>query len=80
MDKLQIENKLDTLLEQTKQNLKDEAMLLLNSGGVDTAQYSDNYLLPKILLTVALENEVDKVSPPKSMKQEWKDIRNLRHF
>ena len=53
-----------------------ECERLFDSGGIDTKSYEDNYKLPKIILSVALENNVASLIFPG-----WKPEReNLKHF
>ena len=66
------------LVEKTKESLLKEGERLLHCGGVAVSEYEDNYLLPKIILTVALENEVDNWSP--FNREDQATIKNLRHF
>lgn len=52
---------------------------LFRSGGIDTSSFSDQeYVLPKILLIVALENTASGYRPPGDSYK--KQIANLRHF
>ena len=56
LDKVQ-----ELLLDDLDAHLYATCEELLNSGGVNIDKYSDDYLLPKILLTVALEREAEQV-------------------
>lgn len=51
---------------------------LFFSGAIDTEKYDDNYLLPKIILTVALENQKFQYAPLSDMGK--KEVKNLMHI
>lgn len=51
---------------------------LLNSGGVDVSEFTDNYLLPKILMHVALLSEAHQYKP--LTKYDLKTAKNLMNF
>ena len=56
--------------------VKSEARRLYRSGGVDPVTIGDG--LPKVLLTVALENIADKCHPFCATSREA--VKNLRNF
>ena len=66
--------------------LKKEGQRLVSSGAIELKDYEDNYLLPKIILVVALENCINQFSfNPESVKRlhgqkVLDEIENLRHF
>ena len=80
MTKQEFQDNYDRLIKDTENDIKEEGLRLIESRAIEIEGYEDNYLLPKIVLTVALENCAGKVSPPASWKAEWRDIRNLRKF
>jgi len=56
----------------------EEVERLLNSGGIDTEKFENNFRLPKILLHVALIHQVWQYKP--LTKEDEKDARNLSNF
>lgn len=76
----------DDIVEEATVFLKKEAYKLLGGGEIEIKDYPDNYLLPKIVLVVALGNCINQFSfNPKSVKRlhgqkVLDEIENLRHF
>lgn len=61
--------------------LIEESERLLTCGAVDYDDYKeDEYILPKMILTVALENCANQYAFPYFDKRYKKEIANLRHF
>ena len=74
MTKTQFKRK--TLMMLKTIDIIKECERLFDSGGIDTKSYDDNYKLPKITLSVALENKVDSlIFPGLNPERE-----NLKHF
>ena len=80
MDKADITIKVGGLLENIKSDLHDEVRRLVDSGAIDIEGYDSDYILPKMLLAVALENHSKQVVPPASWKKEKRVMANLRKF
>lgn len=77
------EQALAKVKEMVDRDYKDGTILkkcaqLLDSGGLNIEKYEDNYILPRILLHVALKNEVFQYKP--RSKEEQKEAANLEHF
>ena len=70
--------KIRSMMPDVRKYIMKESERLLNSGGIDTDNYCQDFVLAKIILTVALEN----------LKGEYrwihdnnkKEIKNLSHF
>ncbi len=78
MTREEVEIKVLDLTRNIQSELQEEVKRLLDSGAIDLDEHEDNYLLPKMLLTVALENHSQQIAPPNSWKKERKIIANLR--
>ena len=76
--KVQFEEKVDSMLPDLTQDIREEATRLFSSGALDTEAYDDDYILPKICLTVAIENQVYRRMP--FHPDHKKEVANLRHF
>jgi hypothetical protein len=62
-------------------DIEKEALRLFNSGAVDTGEYVDDFFLPKIIISVALENEAKQWQPLSFTRKEWEELNNnLRKF
>lgn len=66
------------MMPELIEGIEKECDKLYACGGVDPESYEDNYLLPKIILTVAIENQVHQYMPLNEADK--KVVRNLRHF
>ena len=78
MTKEKMFEKVKELNELLSVRLEAEIERLYDSGGIDPEKYEDNYLLPKILLHVALTKEAECFQP---LSKEGKaDAKNLYHF
>jgi hypothetical protein len=78
MRKPEFESKLYEMIGRLPEALKQEADRLWSSRALDPEVYEDDYRLPKIILTVALENMADQWMPLQD--QDRKTVKNLRHF
>ena len=74
----QFEAKYQELVRNTMAYLLKEGKRLLASGGIAPDSYEDSYLLPRIILTVALENLKGERQPQTPEGQHA--VKNLRHF
>lgn len=72
--------KVREILEEDGINfIMDKCNRLLNSGCIDKKKYNDdNYLLPKIILHVALLELAEQYKP--SSKDSKKEVKNLKYF
>lgn len=78
MDKAEFDAKIYEMIGRVPEALKLECDRLWRSGGVDTTRFENDYRLPKVILTVALETLAYKYMPMSELDK--KDIKNLRHF
>lgn len=78
MTEVQAKRKIRELSKDASEFIQKEALRLFNSGAVDTRIYDDDYLLPKMLIHVALLNCADQYRLVSRSKD--KEIRNLKHF
>lgn len=78
MDKAIFKEKVDAMMPDLIEGIRKECNRLYDSGAVDTGSYENNYALPKIILSVAIENQIRQYLP---LDSKWKkEARNLRHF
>ena len=78
MTENQFKAKFDEMLEKAIETVKAKGYSLFLSGAIDSSQYEDDFILPRIILVVALEHGIDQVKP---LSREYKkEIANLRHF
>lgn len=54
MTTAELETKIDELLVDLIPAIKTKCLSLARSGGIDLASYENNFIVPKILLTVVL--------------------------
>jgi len=74
----QFKRRAKELVARLSAKLEKEAERLYRCGGVDTESHGDDYGLPKIILTVAIENVAADFRP---LYAEHKaDVQNLRNF
>ena len=79
MTEEQFKEKITEMANNSKSYLETEAIRLFHSGAVDARDYEDDYLLPKLILSVALENEAREYRPF-SVRDHRKELANLKHF
>lgn len=78
MELAQFKDKVDSMLPDLMKAIQAEALRLFASGAIDTAEFGDDFALPKICLTVAIENQAHQYRPPSSR---YKAVaKNLRQF
>lgn len=75
---LEFAEKYEELIGKTIDNLKEEGLCLFRSGAVDPSSYENDYQLPKIILTVALEKMAREWSP--HTDEGRRELANLRKF
>jgi hypothetical protein len=78
MDKMNFKEKVDAMMPDLIEGIRKECERLFNSSGIDTTKYEDDYRLPKIILTVALENQIRQYSP--LSPSDKKEVKNLQYF
>lgn len=79
MDSITCKRMVDEMLPHMMMRLREEVDRLYKSGGVDTSNFKDDdYTLPKMILSIALENQANQYYP--LYGQHKKDLANLRHF
>jgi hypothetical protein len=78
MTQKQALKKIKELLKDIKPFILTESERLLKSGVIDTKTYQDNYLLPKIILTVALKNASFQYAP--FHPDHKREVLNLSNF
>lgn len=79
MDKKCFQDKIKSMEQDTINFIRKESDRLFDCGAIDTESYEDNFILPKIVLTVALENLTKQIALPDN-KEYKKEIKNLRYF
>jgi len=78
MTESQFSANLQALLTKLTPRLLDEALRLYRSGAVDTEAYGNDYVLPRLILTVAIDNVASYYSPKATAA--LAEMRNLRRF
>lgn len=78
MTKEQFEERIDRLLENAIPAIKGKCLQLFSSGAEDVTAYPDNFVLPKLIFTAALQYEATQYTT--CDKNEKKILRNLSHF
>ena len=78
MKQFDFEDKVKEMVFNLNQDLTKECIRLFNCGGVDPEDYDSDYMLPKIILTVALENLSEGFIP--LTKEGKATANNLKHF
>ena len=78
MKEYEFEIKIKEMLVDVQKNTFKESIRLFNCGGVDPEEFESDYLLPKIILNVALKNIVNQYKP---LSGEGKEVaKNLECF
>ena len=78
MEQTEFNKKISILIEQHISELKKECNRLYNSGGIDTHNASDDFMLPKTIMHVALINQANDYKP--LSKEALKSAKNLMKF
>lgn len=78
MDKAIFIDKINSMMPDLIEGIRNDAVRLFESGAIDTEKYTNDYLLPKIILTVAIENQIVQYYPLSSEGK--KEVKNLKHF
>ena len=78
MKKAECLTKIREMLKDVRGSAIAKADHLLKSGAINLDSYENNYLLPKIILTVVLEDIAGAYAP--LTRKSKADVRNLRHF
>ncbi len=77
MTKKQCLDKIRSMLYADRKYVLKESERLLNSGGINYESFDNNYIMPRIVLKVALKNFMDQVALANGTE---KDVKNLLHF
>lgn len=78
MTKTQFKKRLSEMKKDMNQYIEKEAVRLFESGAIDTSEYFDNYLLPKMILCQTLKNLSDQYMPLR--KENINVVENLKYF
>lgn len=78
MTKKQFEKKLGELIGMLGSNIRIKAGCYIEAGAIDIKEYGDDYELPRIVLSAALDDIAWKFSPLYGRCKE--EAENLRHF
>ncbi len=79
MEKAYFKEKIDSMIPDLIEGIRKECNRLYDSGAIDTSSYENDYVLPKIILTVAIENNARQYTPPDDKKY-GREMANIRHF
>ena len=78
MTKTQFLHKVRSLMPDTRRMLLRECERLFDSGGVDPDDFGDDYALPKMILSVAMEKSASEWRP---LSGDYRGVaHNLQHF
>jgi hypothetical protein len=72
------QEKTDALLTKVLIETRTEMLRLYKCGGIDPEDYENDYLLPMIIMCVALQNISNSYSP--TTRSEKRKVKNLLHF
>ena len=78
MERKQLEQRYEEMVKRTADLLRAEGNRLMAQGAIDIASHPDNYLLPMVILYVALKN-ISWSFTPRTV-EEKKEAAKLRHF
>ena len=78
MTEEQFKVKIEEMANNSKPYLEKEALRLFHSGVVNVEGFEDDYVLPKLILSVALENAVWQYRP--FPQKHYKELAKLRLF
>jgi hypothetical protein len=78
MVKADFDAKIDELLTKTLISTKKECERLFASGGIEPSYFKDDYVLPKIILAVALKTQAEAWKSRDANHLEM--IKNLSYF
>lgn len=78
MTEKQFMKKIKVLYKQNKKCIEQESIRLFKSGGVDTEEYGDNFALPKIIFTCALQRLASAYEVmSRTHKEEVEELQNF---
>jgi len=78
MNKVDFKKKVDLLLPELTECIRKECDRLYDCGGVSPSEYSNDFELPKLILSVAIYNQEHQYSPLHPAGK--KVANNLKHF
>jgi hypothetical protein len=81
MEKTKFKEKIDTMIPSLSEAIRKECDRLFDSGGIDTSKEREgDYVLPKMILTIAIENQASQYIMRNPSMAHKKELSNLRHF
>jgi hypothetical protein len=78
MEKQDCLNKIDEMIPDMVEYVKKRAERYLSSGAIDMDEFDSDFVLPKVLLHVCLNDASDQYKPLWAEAQEV--AKNLKHF
>jgi hypothetical protein len=78
MEKQDCLNKIDEMIPDMVQYVKERAEYYLRSGAIDMDEFDSDFVLPKVLLHVCLNDASGQYKPLWAEAQEV--AKNLKHF
>ena len=77
MTKSQLRKKVNELISQSAKAQRDNIDKVLKSGAVNLSDFEDNYLLPKIVISALLTEEIHQYKPFSNQKTHLKAVNNI---
>lgn len=81
MEKAYFKEKIDAMMPDLIEGIRKECDRLFDSGGIDiNKEREGDYVLPKMILTIAIENQTSQYIMRSPSMAHKKELSNLRHF
>lgn len=78
MDKADFKEKVDSMLPELMEAIRKECDRLYSCGAINPESWDNDFQLSKIILTVAIENQVKQYVPLN--RNGKRTVANIRHF
>lgn len=78
--KEEILSKVDSLLENSTNEIKKHIERVLETGCLNLNEYENNWILPKLLVSSAYGKMQRSFEPPKDNRKLKKELKNINYF
>lgn len=68
------------MLKDDEKKIKQNIVKLLNSGAINLDEWEDDYRLPHLLLSAALEDMAKQHQPPRPTTKDKSTLKNLKIY